>query len=158
MANSRKKKKKKQSKSRSRCPHCGNGPETFRFIENVYLFDVDLARKIVSDGREPIELEPDDVKYSVDISRIYPQHLKHVNVKYPGIIAHYWFPEEDGTVLKGQVLIDGHHRAARTLELEVPFYVHILNEDESQEIMLKAPDIHAILGDQNQQELAASVC
>ena len=99
-----------KKKTEEKCPHCSSGPETFRYIKNIFNFDVDLARKIVAVGHEPIELEPDDVLYSVDMSRIYPQHLKHVNTKYPGIIAHIWYPQPDGELLHGHVLIDGHHR------------------------------------------------
>jgi hypothetical protein len=146
MAKKRKSKKKKSSSNnKKRCPHCGDGPETFRFMENIFNFDVDLARKITSDGRQPIELEPDDVEYSVDISRIYPEHVKHVNPEYPGIIAHIWYPEPDGNVLHGHVLIDGHHRAARCLKDDLQFRVHILSEDESRSVLLTGPDIDEIL-------------
>ena len=137
---------KKKQTSEEKCPHCSSGRETFRYIKNIFNFDVDLARKITSDGREAIELEPDDVHYSVDMSRIYPEHVKHVSTKYPGIIAHIWYPQPDGEVLHGHVLIDGHHRAARCLELEIPFFVHILSEDESRQVLLEGPDLDAILG------------
>lgn len=106
---------------------------------NNFKFDVDLARELVSDGREPIELEPDDVRYAVERCHIYPQHLPHVEIKYPGIVAHYWCPDADGEILHGTVVIDGHHRAARTLELGVPFYVFILSEEESRRITVRAP-------------------
>lgn len=149
MAGKRKSRKKKNRSKR--CPHCGDGPETFRFMQDIYNFDVDLAREIVSDGRKPIELEPDDVEYSVDISRIYPEHVKHVNPIYPGIIAHIWYPEPDGTVLHGHVLIDGHHRAARCLEENLPYRVHILSEEESRRILLTGPDIDEILARFDQQ-------
>ncbi|MBI1311540.1 hypothetical protein GC176_09550 [bacterium] len=145
MSQKQKRKNRKQQDNRRSCPHCSSGAETFRYMDSIFLFDVDLAREIVSDGREPIELEPDDVRYSVDTSRIYEQHLDHVNPKYPGIIAHIWYPEPDGNVLHGHVLVDGHHRAARCLRDELPYYVHILSEEESRTILLKAPDIDAIL-------------
>jgi len=132
----------KVTKKRSEgCPHCRGGAETFRYMKRNYLFDVDHARKIVQDGREPVELDPDDTRYSVDISRIYPEHLPHVNTKYPGIIAHVFYQQPDGEVLHGHLLIDGHHRAARCLELGVPFFVHLLSESESRQILLRAPAI-----------------
>src|SRR5690349_2883249 len=56
------------------CRHCKGGPETFRYMKRSYVFDVDRAREIVQDGRQPLELEPDDTRHSVDISRIYPEH------------------------------------------------------------------------------------
>ncbi len=130
---------------RENCPHCGDGDETFRYMDRLWKFDVDEARKIVNDGREAVELEPEDVQFSVDVCRIYPQHVKHVNPEYPGIIAHIWYPEPDGTVAHGHLLIDGHHRAARCLELERPYYVHILSEEESRRVMIDGPDIEEIL-------------
>ena len=105
----------------------------------------------IRDGRQPVELEPDDVKFSVDSSRIYPQHVKHVNPKFPGIIAHVFYPEPDGNVLHGHVLIDGHHRAARCLELDRPYYVYLLSEQESRDVLLDGPDVEAILANQKSQ-------
>lgn len=122
------------------CPHCSNGPETFRYSKSVYKFDVDLARKIVDDGRDPIELHPDDVKHSVDTTRIFPQHVQHVDPRFPGIIAQIWYPEPGGTVLHGNTLIDGHHRAARCLQDNLPYFVHVLSEEESQRILIKGPN------------------
>ena len=124
---------------RETCPHCVDGRETYHYFKGAYKFDVDLAREIVQDGREAVELEPDDVEYSVDMSWICEQHLEHVNTEYPGIIAHVWGPGEDGNWLHGHLLIDGHHRAARCLQLGIPFFAHILTEDESQQILLKGP-------------------
>jgi hypothetical protein len=111
-------------------------------MRKKYIFDVDRAREIVADGREPIELEPDDTRHSVDDSRIYPEHLPHVDTRYPGIVAHLWYQQPDGEIVQGQLLIDGHHRAARCLELEQPFYIYVLSEEESREIMVKAPDVY----------------
>ena len=105
-----------------------------------YLFDVSLARQIVLDGREPIELEPEDVRYSVDNSRIYSQHLEHVQTQYPGIIAHLWYPEANGELVHAHLLIDGNHRAARCLQLGLPYFVHVLTEEESRQVLLKSPE------------------
>ena len=121
------------------CPHCSDGSETYRYFQGRYKFDVDRAREIVADGRTPVELDPADVRYSVDMSRIYPQHVKHVDPKFPGIIAHVWGPGENGSWLHGHLLIDGHHRAARCLELGIPYFVHLLTEQESEEILLRGP-------------------
>jgi hypothetical protein len=136
---------------RENCPHCRGGSESFRYMKSIYRFDIDKARALVSDGRQPVELEPDDVRFSVDTSRIYPQHVKHVNPEYPGIIAHIWYPEPDGNVLHGHVLIDGHHRAARCLELGRPYFVHLLSEEESRAILLDGPNIEEILSNLNSQ-------
>lgn len=150
-----KRKSKQKPNNRKACPHCGDGEETFRYMKNIYQFDIDHARKIVNDGRVPIELEPDDVEFSVDTSRIYPEHVNHVNPAYPGIIAHIWYPEPDGTVLHGHVLIDGHHRAARCLRDKLPYRVHILTEDESRSVLLNGPDIDEILAQLDIQNAAA---
>ncbi len=34
------------------CPHCVGGEETYGYLKRAWVYDVDLARKIVSDGRE----------------------------------------------------------------------------------------------------------
>lgn len=135
----------KSRKSR-KCPHCKGGPETFRYVKSVFKFDVDLARQLVQrPGHEQIELDPEDVKHSVDTTRIYPQHLEHVDVQYPGIIAHIWYPEPDGSILQGHTLIDGHHRAARCLQLGVPYFVQILSEAESKAVLIEGPDVEKIV-------------
>jgi len=123
-------------KPREECPHCASGPETYGYLKRQWVYDVDRARKLVADGRESVELDPDDVAYCVDNSRIYKRHLDHVDPQYPGIIAHLWGPGEGGTWEHGHVLIDGNHRAARCLRDGLPFSVYLLSEDES-ELILK---------------------
>jgi hypothetical protein len=110
-------------------------------MKRNYVFDVDRAREIVQDGRRSVELDADDTRHSVESSHIYPQHLAHVNTKYPGIVAHLWYQAPDGELVHGHLLIDGHHRAARCLQLGKPFRVYLLSEAESREIMLKCPPI-----------------
>jgi len=131
---------KKKRRKNPDCPHCRTGSETFRYSKSVFKFDVDLAREIVGDGREPIELHPDDVKHSVDTTRIYSDHVQHVDPQYPGIVAQIWYPEPNGTLLHGDTLIDGHHRAARCLQDSLPYRVYVLTEEESQRILIKGPD------------------
>lgn len=121
------------------CPNCVDGPETFWYMANKYLFDVDHARRLVADGRETVELDEESTQFSVKTSDINPRHLPHVNTEYPGIIAHIWYPDESGETIHGHLLIDGHHRAARCLELGLPFFVCLLTEDESEQILLRSP-------------------
>ena len=128
-------KKAEAKSSREDCPHCVSGEETYGYLKRAYVYDVDKAREIVSDGREPVEMEADDVAYCVDNSRIHEQHLDHVNTKYPGILAHLWGPGEDGTWEHGHLLIDGNHRAARCLRDGIAFRAYLLTEDESEQIM-----------------------
>lgn len=121
------------------CPHCVSGRETFWYMAHKYLYDVDLARSLVRDGRESVELDDESVRHSVDTSVIHAAHLPHVKTEYPGIIAHITYRTETGEMIHGHVLIDGHHRAARCLELNLPFYVHLLTTEESELVLLKSP-------------------
>jgi hypothetical protein len=77
------KQKKARKDETNECPHCVGGEETYGYLKRAWVYDVDLARKIVSDGREAVEIETDDVAYFVDNSRIHEQHLDHVNPSIP---------------------------------------------------------------------------
>jgi SAM-dependent methyltransferase len=128
----------------SECCICrARGPKTFAFMNSHYVFDVDKARQLVQDGREPLELDPDDVGYSLEQCRIHKDHLLHVDVKHPGIIAHVWHPNPDGELIHGHRMIDGHHRAARSLELGLPFFVYLLTEEESRAVLNRVPETAA---------------
>jgi len=142
----KKKKKQKSPKSKPKsvlpvasttesCPHCVGGPETYGYLKRTFVFDVDLARKIVSDGREPVEMDSSDVAYCVDDCRIHEQHLDHVNPSYPGILAHLWGPGQGGTLEHGHLLIDGNHRAARCLRDGLTYKAYLLTEEESERIL-----------------------
>lgn len=133
--------KTKKSSKKTDCPHCQSGPETYWYMDHQYLFDVDLARTMVQDGREPVEVDEESTRKSVRWSVIYPEHVKHVNTDYPGIITHVWYPQPNGQRLHGHLLIDGNHRAARCLELGIPFFAYVLTEDESWQILLKSPEM-----------------
>ena len=122
------------------CPHCRSGPETYWYMKHRYLFDVDLAREFVQDHRAPVEVEEESVRQSVEWSVIHPEHIGHVKTQYPGIITHVWYPQPNGEELHGHLLIDGNHRAARCLELGIPFFAHVLTEEESRRILLKSPE------------------
>ncbi|MDB5335324.1 MAG: hypothetical protein JWN70_943 [Planctomycetaceae bacterium] len=127
------------AKAKKDCPHCVTGRETFWYMAHKYLYDVDLARTLVRDGREEVELDDESVQHSVDTSVIHAGHLPHVNTKYPGIIAHITYRTETGELVRGHVLIDGHHRAARCLQLKIPFFVYLLTDEESETVLLKGP-------------------
>jgi hypothetical protein len=124
-------------KEQNDCPHCVGGEETYGYLKRAWVYDVDQARRIVSDGREAVEIDTDDVDYFVDNSRIHEQHLDHVNPIYPGILAHLWGQGPDGTMQHGHLLIDGNHRAARCLRDKLTFKVYVLTEDESEQILLR---------------------
>ena len=125
--------------TKARCSICRkHGREKFLYMRRRFIFDVDLARKIVSDGRSPVELDVDDVRFAVETCEVNRNHVPHVNPTIPGIVSHVFFPQ-DGKIVQGHVFIDGHHRAARALQLNQPFFVYVLNESESQEIVLRSP-------------------
>jgi hypothetical protein len=63
-----------------------------------------------------------------------------VDPSIPGIISHVFYPQ-DGGIVQGHVFIDGHHRAARALQLNRPFFVHVLSEEESRQILLHGPEL-----------------
>ena len=138
-------KKKSKSDKKTACPHCKGGAQTYRYLKGMYKFDVDLAHETVRDGRDPVELDREDVDYCLDGCRIHEQHLDHVDTKYPGILAHCWYPLPDGTIAQGQVLIDGNHRAARCRRDGIPYYAYLLSEEESRVVTLRSPDIKKIL-------------
>jgi hypothetical protein len=116
-----------------------NGGEVYRYFGRNFVFDVDRANELIRDGRQPIEVEDESVRRSVELCRIREEHVAHVNPARPGIIAHVECLADDGEVVKGHVLIDGNHRAARCLELALPFYAYVLSEEESESILLRKP-------------------
>lgn len=128
-------------KSNKDCSRCNRGKgEAFWCLKNRYIFDVDMAREFANDGNhEVMELEPEDVVYSVDRCEVNEGHLAHVDPSIPGIVAHIFYPDDNGELVHGHRVIDGHHRAARCLQLGIPFPIHVLTEKESVEILMKAP-------------------
>jgi len=118
------------------CPRCrGFDHEVYRYhLGAGYEFDVEAARRLVQDGREPVEVEEDGLRASVEFSRIDEAHVGHVDPVVPGLIAHIWFTDE-GVTHHGHVLIDGNHRAARCLRDGRPFLAYVLTEEESRAIV-----------------------
>jgi hypothetical protein len=126
------------------CDRCRPlGREFFTYWYKVFRFDVQKARKILADGRAPVEVDEESVRYSVDSNTIYDEHVAHVDPSYPGIIAHVFHPAPDGTEAHGHVLIDGNHRAARCLRDGIPFFAYILSEEESRAILVRGPNMPA---------------
>jgi hypothetical protein len=108
-------------------------------MNDRYIFDVDLARCLVADGREAVLLDRPSVSDAVRYSTIRHEHIAHVDPSIPGIISHVWFVEEDGRTVHGHLLIDGNHRAAHCLETNRDFFAHLLSEEESRQILLRSP-------------------
>src|SRR5579871_1243318 len=112
------------------CKRCRQrGPETYRYIGRLFEYDVDAARLLVSDGREPVEVETESVEWSVRTSTIDKGHIDHVDPSIPGLIAYVKMLSEDGEVVSAHRMIDGHHRAARCLREGRPFFAHLLTEE-----------------------------
>jgi hypothetical protein len=109
-------------------------------MHRAYIFDVDKANELIKDGREPVVVEEESVRYCAEKTEVNPDHLPHVDPARPGIIAHVQYRDEDSKVYKGHALIDGNHRAARCLQLDRPFFAFVLTEEESEAILLKRPD------------------
>jgi hypothetical protein len=106
----------------------------------LYEFDVDRAIAIARDGRQPVELDEESVRASVENSTIYECHLPHVAMDIPGVIVHVRYQTDDGETLLGHVLIDGNHRAVRCLREGRPFVAYLLNEEESEEVLIRGAE------------------
>ena len=127
----------------SECARCQlnakDGGEVFYHRKKTFKFDVDLAIQIVSDGREPVDVDDDSLRLTLLKTEVDEQHLPHVNLGRPGIIANVTYPLEDGQTITAHLLIDGNHRAARSLKEGRPFCVYLLTEDETARTLLRAP-------------------
>lgn len=133
MSDNKKRRIKKQSSPKS---HPG---ETFWYMAHKYLYDVDLACRIVDDGREVMELDEESTEFAVRTSELNKEHVKRVNPENPGIVAHIRYQTDEGEMVHGHLLIDGHHRAARCMELGIPFNIQLLTEEESEQVLLRSP-------------------
>jgi hypothetical protein len=122
------------------CPRCKHREGEYYWYLGLYEFDVDRARALVADGREPVEVDEESVRVSVKESEIHPQHVDHVDPTIPGIIAHVFYPTEDGEEVHAHLLIDGNHRAARCLRDGLPYFAYVLSEEESRAILMLSPD------------------
>jgi len=109
-------------------------------MHRAYIFDVDKANRLIRDGREPVVVEEESVRYCTEKTEVNPEHVPHVDPTRPGIIAHVQYRSEEGEVFRGHVLIDGNHRAVRCLQLDRPFFAFLLSEEESQAILLRRPE------------------
>src|SRR5690242_1715471 len=76
-----------QQVERKHCQRCRgkSGKETFFYMHGQYKYDIDRARELVQDGREPVEVEEDSVQASVDECDLDDFHLAHVDPSIPGI-------------------------------------------------------------------------
>jgi glutamate-1-semialdehyde 2,1-aminomutase len=130
-----------QAATVAECRRCKRSSrEIYLYLDRTYEFDVDQARKIVQDGREPVEVDDESVEESVRYCEIDHDHVEHVNPAYPGIIAHVFYRTAEGEEVQAHLLIDGNHRAARCLKEKRPYYAYLLTEEESRAVVVRSPD------------------
>lgn len=114
--------------------------EIYYYLHWSYVFNVQQANQIVDDGREPVEVDEESVRYAVETSDLTAEHVALVDLDRPGIIAHVSYTTNEGETIKGHLLIDGNHRAARCLKLGRPFFAYVLTEEESEMILVRRPE------------------
>lgn len=128
---------------RSKCARCKlkthEGGEVFYHKDSAFKFDVDLALQIVNDGREPVQVDPESLRHCLRHTEVDEQHLPHVSIGRPGIIAHVTYHLDDGQTIVAHLLIDGNHRAARSLKDGLPFFAYLLDADETTRTLKRAP-------------------
>ena len=87
-----------------------------------YFFNVDKAKAIVTDERPSLELGEATIKRMMLLNAWEESHLPHVDAKRPGILVQRF---------GGLILLDGIHRAVRSLREEKAFRAYMLNYEES---------------------------
>ena len=90
--------------------------------EDRHFFNVDKAKTIASDGRPSVPIDEWTIRRIVSLNDYAPIHLAHVDPDKPGIIVQRF---------GGLVLLDGIHRAVRSLQDGRTFHAYMLNYQES---------------------------
>lgn len=119
--------------------HRRPGDECCRIVS--IHWNVSKAKRLVSDGRTPIAQPVDVLKAAFSREEqlptgeivtllgfyVHAEHVAHVDPDSPGIAAF---------ALDSYILIDGHHRVARCLQLGRPtFDVYFLTKKESDAVL-----------------------
>lgn len=123
----------KNSRHQSDCPICSQrslgGGEIFVLAGDagISVFDVEKAQQIASDGRafRPIPIEM--LERMLQLNRFESLHLHHVNTQGHGIV---------GQRSAGPFLIDGTHRAVRSMREHREFSAFVLSPEETQSCLL----------------------
>ncbi len=116
-----------------RCPVIGAedipGDEYYQILS--LRFSIQSAQELAG-HHEPVLVEPDVLKLWMPNTRIDRDHVGHVPLKAgPGIKV--TLPAGCG-----EPIIDGNHRAARALRENRDFYVYVLNERETLELLRRS--------------------
>lgn len=93
-----------------------------------YFFNVDAAKKIVSDGRSSILIARQTIRRMMKVNDYTPMHLTHVDAKKPGIVLQRF---------GGLVLVDGIHRAVLSLQQKRAFHATMLSYQESLDCVVR---------------------
>lgn len=96
--------------------------------EDRYFFNVDQAKKIVSDGRPSIVIPRQTIRRMMRVNGYTPIHLSHVDPKRPGIVLQRF---------GGLVLLDGIHRAVLSLREKRAFHAAMLSYEESLDCLVR---------------------
>jgi hypothetical protein len=121
------------SKHRSNCPICSQrnlgGGEIYVLAGTggISIFDVEKAREIALDGRASRLIPADMLDKMLQFNRFESLHLRHVNTQQPGVVAQR---------SAGPFLIDGTHRAIRSLREHREFSAFLLAPEETQSCLL----------------------
>ncbi len=118
------------------------------------VFDVQKAEKIVASTPHDTHVAPkeflegfvgrveddkeDATSFNLFNVGINKEHLKQVDITKPGIVAviTYKADKKQGET-KGHILIDGNHRAKKSLQEGREFKVYVLTPKETWEVMSK---------------------
>src|SRR5258708_5804882 len=118
------------------CPECRGRLEGFQIYsarrvadQSLMAWDVALALKICSDGRQAVLVHPVHLDEMLRVNQHDPVHLDHVDPRLPGIVCAVDYTEDSYPVL---CLIDGSHRAALCRRDGLPFFAYALSDLESQ--------------------------
>jgi hypothetical protein len=96
-----------------------------------YLFDVDKAQAITSDGRRPKLIPADLLERLLEVNNDWhPKHVGHVDGRLPGIM---------GLHFGALALLDGTHRAVRALKANQNFFAFMLDAWETHECLINQP-------------------
>jgi 3-methyladenine DNA glycosylase/8-oxoguanine DNA glycosylase len=104
--------------------------EIFQFSDEVdtYIFQLDTAKKIASDGRAALPVSQETLRAFAGMNEFDFDHLFHVDPSRPGI-----FTRRFGA----PILLDGTHRAIRCFAKHQPFHAFELSYEESVECLLQ---------------------
>jgi hypothetical protein len=97
------------------------------------LFNIDAAKKAVADGRilRTVEIDRAEMEHIASRNLIRAEYVAAADHTQPGIAAPMLVDDE---VI--YILIDGNHRCARAVQINAPFFAHILPVDAAIESII----------------------